>query len=152
MFAEFSPTQPNKSSVPKQAPLAWLYSRVMTIGARFRQLRLAQTKTQEEMGALCGVTKGMVSQWESDQGIPGTDRLLALRETIEFSIDWLLTNSGTMDPKGDATKGMDPLKRELMQVAEKLPDYAIVKLTREGDSYAQLINEAQGRKTGNGER
>ncbi len=104
------------------------------------------------MGALCGVTKGMVSQWESDQGIPGTDRLLALRETIEFSIDWLLTNSGTMDPKGDAIKGMDPLKRELMQVAEKLPDYAIVKLTREGDSYAQLIDEAQSRKTGNGER
>jgi transcriptional regulator with XRE-family HTH domain len=124
----------------------------MTIGARFRQLRLANTKTQEEIGALCGVTKGMVSQWESDHGIPSTDRLIELRKTIDFSLDWLLTDSGTMDGKGNTPYPHDPIKRELMAVAEKLPDYAIAKLTRVGDSYAELIDEAQSRKSANGDR
>lgn len=75
-----------------------------TIGARLRQLRLANKLTQEQLGEKCGVTKGMVSQWESDDFVPPTERLLMLRNSIDFSMDWLLMGepSTTENAREDA--------------------------------------------------
>ncbi|MBI3096370.1 MAG: helix-turn-helix domain-containing protein [Rhodocyclales bacterium] len=72
----------------------------MTIGARFRQLRLHLKLSGEQIGGICGVSKGMVSQWESDSTIPPVDRLIALAGVHEFSIDWVLLNKGQMIPNG----------------------------------------------------
>jgi transcriptional regulator with XRE-family HTH domain len=115
----------------------------MSIGARLRQLRLDNRLTQEQVGEICDVTKSMVSQWESDESTPATDRLILLRRRIDFSIDWLLMDGPAPRPQTIA----------LMRVAEKLPDYAVEKLTREGSSYAELIESAksgQGSKHNNG--
>lgn len=82
--------------------LAGLYSVVMTIGARIRQLRTQNKLSGEKFGELCGVTKGAISQWESDMTTPPVDKLLDLRQKLDFSFDWLLsgnTNYTTSDPK-----------------------------------------------------
>lgn len=105
----------------------------MSIGARFRQLRLENKLTQEQVGEICDVSKSMVSQWESDESTPATDRLILLRKRIEFSIDWLLMDGPAPRPQTLA----------LLRVAENLPDYAVEKLTREGSSYAELIESAK---------
>lgn len=70
----------------------------MTIGARIRQLREKHGLSGEKFGALCGVTKGMVSHWESDTSDPTVDRLIELRKHLNFSLDWLI-NGDHVDNK-----------------------------------------------------
>jgi Predicted transcriptional regulators len=74
-----------------------------TIGKRLRQLRETNGLSGEEFGEIMGVTKAMVSQWESDHGKPGTKRLLMLSEKNRiFFLYWLLRGESvysTRDPK-----------------------------------------------------
>jgi transcriptional regulator with XRE-family HTH domain len=85
--------------------LGILYSSHMSIGSRLRQLRTSKKMSQERFGDLCGVTKGMVSQWELDIVTPPTDRLIELHKHMDFSFDWLLNGESkattyvTSDPK-----------------------------------------------------
>lgn len=83
----------------------------MTIGARIRQLRNQNSLSGEKFGELCGVSKGMVSQWESDLVTPPTERLLELHKHLAFSFDWLLNGStvySTTNPKiGSAMMAME---------------------------------------------
>lgn len=108
-------------NIISQAPLNLfyfdaMYPSDMTIGARLRQLRLRNGLSGDKLGELCDVTKGMVSQWESDTVTPPTDRLLLLHKHLNFSFDWLLNGEtvySTTNPKiGSA-----------MQVMEQSADY-----------------------------
>jgi len=63
----------------------------MTIGARIRQLRERNNLSGEKFGELCGVSKGTVSQWENNIVTPPIDRVLLLKKTLEFSIEWFYT-------------------------------------------------------------
>lgn len=100
--------------------LATLYPMDMTIGARLIQLRLAHKPkrlTQEKIGEYCGVSKSAVAQWESGATVPEIERLIKLREKVNFSLDWLLTGKGDIgqvyisDPRIDkvvqAMRGME---------------------------------------------
>lgn len=69
---------------------ALLYAHSMSIGARLRELRNSMELNQEQFGEICGVTKGMVSQWELDIVTPPTDRLMEIHKKHPFSFDWLL--------------------------------------------------------------
>ncbi|MBZ0105419.1 MAG: helix-turn-helix domain-containing protein [Sulfuricella denitrificans] len=71
--------------------LANLYNQKMTLGKRIKKIRKQYKLSQERFGEICDVSKGLVSQWENDVLTPPTDRLLSLREKLEFSFDWLLT-------------------------------------------------------------
>lgn len=92
----------------------YLYYQDMSIGTRLRQLREANNLSGEQLGEMMGVTKGMVSQWESDMGNPPTtERLLMLHKHINFSLDWLLLDEenvySTSDPKIIAVcRAMEP--------------------------------------------
>lgn len=88
----------------------------MTIGARIRQLRKQHGLSGESFGALCGVTKGMVSQWESDRVVPSTDKLLELHKHLPFSFDWLLDGV-------DAYSTRNRKIAAALQVMERSPDY-----------------------------
>lgn len=99
--------------------LAFLYADPMSIGSRLRQLRKANKLSGEKFGELCGVTKGAVSQWESDQVAPPTDRLLELRTHLPFSFDWLLDGEGS--PVIYTTT--DPTLAELLRVLEPRAEY-----------------------------
>lgn len=76
--------------------LGFLYSDDMTIGARLRQLRTDHALSQDKLGEYCGVTKGMVSQWELNIVTPPTDRLIDLRKKLDFSYDWLLIDASAV--------------------------------------------------------
>lgn len=95
----------------------------MSIGARIRQLRTKNNLTGDEFGELCGVTKGMVSQWESDLVTPTTDRLLELHKKLAFSFDWLLNGETvytTSNPKiGSAMMVMEQSADYVQEAAVK---------------------------------
>lgn len=108
------------SQVPlNQIYLDVLYAGLMSIGSRLRQLRKANNLSGDKFGELCGVTKGMVSQWESDAVTPATDRLLELHRHLNFSFDWLLNG------KDDATvySTSDPTLMEILKVLEPRAEY-----------------------------
>lgn len=75
----------------------------------------------------------MISQWESDIGTPPTDRIIKLQKRLNFSVDWLLF--GDTPPE----ERMRTPVRDLLKVAESLPDYAVSKLVNEGQTYAEII-------------
>lgn len=112
---------------------------LMTLGARIRQLRQHHGLTQTQLGALAEVGKATVSLWESDDAVPMTNKLIAMREQLDFSIDWLLTGAGTMN----SNQPIRPALRGLLKAAEPLPDYAVEQLTKEGGGYAKLIDSAK---------
>ena len=103
-----------------------------TTGARLRQLREQCKFNQEQIGEICSVSKGMVSQWENDIVTPPIERMIELRKKIHFKLDWLYCEDGLFRPEVEA----------LYMVAEKLPSYAVTQLTKEGNSYAELIKSA----------
>jgi transcriptional regulator with XRE-family HTH domain len=113
--------------------LAALYTQRMSTGARLRQLRQKNELTQDEVGEICEVTKGMVSQWESDIVKPPIDRMLMLRNKHHFKLDWLYCEEGNYRPDVEA----------LYAVAEKLPIYAVAELTKEGNSFAKYIEASK---------
>ena len=112
-----------------------IYASDMSIGARIRQLREQNKLSGEQFGELCGVSKGMVSHWESDTNTPTIDRILQLRAKLDFSIEWLV--AGEID---SYTTRMRPAIKNLLMVAEHLPDQAVHALTREGATIAELLD------------
>lgn len=85
-----------------QISLALLYDAGMSTGERLRILRKKNGLSGEKLAAYMGVSKSMVSQWENNDGVPSTERLMLLRQHIVFSVDWLLFDEPvytTSDPK-----------------------------------------------------
>lgn len=112
----------------------------MSTGSRLRELREHHKLNQETIGEICGVSKGMVSQWENNEVIPPVHRMLQLKQKYNFKLDWLYCEDGELRPD------IEPL----LKVAQQLPVYAVAKLTKEGLSYAELIKSATEGKNGNG--
>lgn len=118
-----------------------LYTHGMSIGARFRQLRQSNQLTQDAIGSLCEVSKGMVSQWESDDGIPSSERIMLLRKRLHFSVDWLLTGEGEMV---DGLYVQDEKLKRALQLLQELPDYAVDQAVKDIASITELVKKASG--------
>lgn len=62
----------------------------MSIGRRITAMRGYRMLTQEDLGALVGVAKQTVSNWENDRRIPRANELKALCKALECSSDYIL--------------------------------------------------------------
>lgn len=62
----------------------------MSIGRRITAMRGYRMMTQEELGALVGVAKQTVSNWENDRRVPRANELKALCKALECTSDYLL--------------------------------------------------------------
>lgn len=69
----------------------------MKLPAKIRRLRIDNGLTGERFGALCGVSRQQVSHWESGIAIPKVEKLIDLKKSLNFSLDWLLSD-GEGDP------------------------------------------------------
>lgn len=107
-----------------------------------RQLRNRHHLTGEKFGELCGITKGMVSQWESDIATPTTDKLLELRKHIDFSIDWLLF--GEVEKRYSTS---DPKIGRILQVLEPQAEYVKDAAVSAVLTNCELANKARGNGT-----
>jgi transcriptional regulator with XRE-family HTH domain len=126
-----------KSQAPlNHARLVYLYTSKMSIGARIRKLREENELSGEKFGELCGVTKGMVSQWESDIVTPPTDRLIEIKKHLDFSYDWLI--SGHIS---DYSNKIRPPIKALLEIAQQLPDTEVAELAHQGNVFAKLITQ-----------
>ena len=62
----------------------------MKLSEKIIELRKANRMTQEELAAICNVSRQSISKWESDITLPETDKLLILGDTFRVSMDILL--------------------------------------------------------------
>lgn len=70
----------------------------MSIGRRIASMRGFRTMTQEQLGALVGVSKPTVSNWENDRRLPDANNLRELCRALDCTADYLLEL--TNDPRG----------------------------------------------------
>ena len=53
--------------------------------------------TQEELAAICNVSRQSISKWEADIALPETEKLLILGDTFRVSMDILLKDELTLN-------------------------------------------------------
>ena len=63
---------------------------MMRLSEKIIALRKEKGMTQEELAAICHVSRQSVSKWEADIALPETEKLLILGETFQVSMDVLL--------------------------------------------------------------
>ena len=61
----------------------------MTLGERILSLRKQKKLSQEDVGAILGVSRQAVSKWETDQSLPDTGNLLALAKLLGVTVEEL---------------------------------------------------------------
>ncbi len=62
----------------------------MTLGQRIQELRKQAGYTQEQLAERLGVTRQAVSKWESDNGVPELDTLIAMSRLFGVTVGQLL--------------------------------------------------------------
>lgn len=62
----------------------------MKLSEKIVELRKANGMTQEELAAVCHVSRQSISKWEADIALPETEKLLILGEIFRVSMDVLL--------------------------------------------------------------
>jgi len=62
----------------------------MSIGRRITAMRGYRVLTQEELGALVGVAKQTVSNWENDRRVPRANELKEICRALQCTSDYIL--------------------------------------------------------------
>lgn len=62
----------------------------MKLSEKIVELRKTKGMTQEELAAICNVSRQSISKWEADIALPETEKLLLLGEVFHVSMDVLL--------------------------------------------------------------
>ena len=76
----------------------------MNFGETLFKLRKEKGLSQEALAERLGTTRQAVSKWENDQGFPETEKLLALSNLFEVSVDTLLKGENAA-PAADRGRG-----------------------------------------------
>lgn len=68
----------------------------MKLSEKIIALRKANGMTQEELAAICNVSRQSISKWEADIALPETEKLLILGDVFRVSMDILLKDGLTL--------------------------------------------------------
>ncbi len=74
----------------------------MKLSDKIQWLRKAKQITQEELAALCSVSRQAVTKWESGMTVPETDTIILLGQIFNVSIDVLLKEELVIDGVTDS--------------------------------------------------
>lgn len=69
----------------------------MKLSEKIIELRKMNRMTQEELAAICNVSRQSISKWEADIALPETEKLLILGEIFHVSMDVLLKDELTLN-------------------------------------------------------
>ena len=69
----------------------------MKLSEKIIKLRKANGMTQEELAAICNVSRQSISKWEADIALPETENLLMLGDAFRVSMDILLKDELTLN-------------------------------------------------------
>ena len=105
----------------------------MKLSEKIIELRKANGMTQEELASICNVSRQSISKWEADIALPETEKLLALGETFQVSMDILLKDELTLNEVKDVhicgNNAIQKKKQELYEgvlIKESIMDDSII--------------------------
>ncbi len=105
----------------------------MKLSEKIVELRKANGMTQEELAAVCGVSRQSISKWEADIALPETEKLLILGETFRVSMDILLKDelalNAVKDVPGCSSNAIQEKERGLYEgilIKESVADDSII--------------------------
>lgn len=105
----------------------------MKLSEKIINLRKANGMTQEELAAICNVSRQSISKWEADIALPETEKLLILGETFRVSMDILLKDelilSEAKDVHSCGSNAIHKKKQELYEgilIKESIADDSII--------------------------
>ena len=105
----------------------------MKLSEKIIELRKANGMTQEELAAICNVSRQSISKWEADIALPETEKLLMLGETFRVSMDILLKDELTLSEvknvHGCGSNAVQKKKPELYEgilIKESIEDDGII--------------------------
>ncbi len=75
--------------------------RLLTFGQKLKSLRKEHGYSQEEFAQHLDVSRQAVSKWESDKGMPETDKLLQISTIFGVTLDYLLKEGSTDESQQD---------------------------------------------------
>ncbi len=107
----------------------------MKLSEKIIELRKVNGMTQEELAAICNVSRQSISKWEADIALPETEKLLILGETFHVPIDVLLKDSLMLNEVKRVHSCSDNViqekKREIYEgilIKESITDDAVIDL------------------------
>lgn len=107
----------------------------MKLSEKIIELRKANGMTQEELAAICNVSRQSISKWEADIALPETEKLLLLGETFHVSMDVLLKDNLTLNEikeayscSNNAVQGKKQELYEGMLIKESITDDSVIDL------------------------
>lgn len=105
----------------------------MKLSEKIIELRKANGMTQEELAALCNVSRQSISKWEADIALPETEKLLLLGEIFHISMDVLLKDelilSGIKEVHSCGNNAIQEKRQEIYEgvlIKESLTDDGII--------------------------
>ena len=105
----------------------------MKLSEKIVELRKANGMTQEELAAICNVSRQSISKWEADIALPETEKILILGETFRVSMDILLKDELTLNEVKDVyscgNNAIQKKKQELYEgilIKESIVDDSII--------------------------
>ena len=109
----------------------------MKLSEKIIELRKLKGMTQEELAALCGVSRQSISKWEADIALPELEKLLVLSDTFHVSLDVLVKDELEVNSvKEIHICGDNALGKKKMEVYEGV----LIKESIEDDSIIDLMN------------
>lgn len=107
----------------------------MKLSEKIIELRKMKGMTQEELAAICNVSRQSISKWEADIALPEMEKLLLLGDTFHVSMDVLLKDELVLNnvvvAHGCGTNSVKEKKTEIYEgllIKESLDDDSIIDL------------------------
>ncbi len=91
----------------------------MKLSEKIIELRKRNGMTQEELAAICNVSRQSISKWEADIALPETEKLLILGNLFHVSMDVLLKDELTVNAiKPTQSCGSNTVKEKETEIFE----------------------------------
>jgi transcriptional regulator with XRE-family HTH domain len=119
-----------------------------TLGERLREARLRVHLTQDQLASRCGISRSLVSQWETGvvQDISAANLVRAAR-ALRVSLDWLLEGDGDGIGEQPAGYAPDPELAELWDALTESQRGALLEKIRALVAHnRELLEQLTGRR------
>lgn len=80
----------------------------MTIGEKIQLCRKKKGMSQEDLANLLNVSRQSVQKWESGATVPEVNKLIAISDCFDISLDWLLKDANS--PEENIQSEQEPIK------------------------------------------